>query len=120
MRIIARLLAFALPMALGSVATLVMIAGVEGQSLPLVPNSSSGLYYGYPASAANWNAWFAAKQDCPMPTYTVATLPACNSALYGYWYLISDATTPTYNGTPAGSGAVIVPVVCNGTAWTTH
>ena len=53
-------------------------------------------------------------------TVTVASLPACGATLKGALRTVSDATTPTYNGTLTGSGAVIVPVFCNGTAWVSH
>lgn len=53
--------------------------------------------------------------------YTVATLPTCNANTKGIDnFYVTDATTPTYNGALTGGGAVIVPVFCNGTAWTSH
>ena len=51
---------------------------------------------------------------------TVAALPTCNAAIKGALRTVSDATTPTYNGTLTGSGAVVVPVFCNGSAWLSH
>lgn len=54
------------------------------------------------------------------PIKTVATLPTCNASLAGTWAVVSDATTPTYNGTLTGGSNVNVPVYCNGTAWTSH
>lgn len=51
---------------------------------------------------------------------TVATLPACTATLQGRMAAVSDATTPTYNAALVGGGAVIVPVFCNGTAWSSH
>jgi hypothetical protein len=33
---------------------------------------------------------------------------------------VTDATSPTYNATLTGGGAVHIPVFCNGTAWTAH
>lgn len=53
-------------------------------------------------------------------TTTVAALPTCNAAIKGALRTVSDATTPTYNGTLTGSGAVVVPVFCNGSAWLSH
>jgi hypothetical protein len=54
-------------------------------------------------------------------TYTVSTLPTCNSSTNTYQFaVVTDATSPTYNGTLTGSGAVIIPVWCNGSAWTAH
>lgn len=54
-----------------------------------------------------------------LKNYTVATLPACGSNTYGF-AAVSDATAPTYNGALTGSGAVKVPVFCDGTSWTSH
>lgn len=47
-------------------------------------------------------------------------LPTCNSGLSGTSASVSDATSPTYNGTYTSGGAVGVPVYCDGTNWTTH
>jgi len=55
-----------------------------------------------------------------LPVTTVASLPACAAGNKGALYAVSDATSPTYNATLTGSGAVSVPVYCNGTAWTSH
>ncbi len=118
-RVIARLIAFAFPAALGLTAALLVAAGALAQSMPAVPGGL-GLYFGLIPSASQWNGFFQAKQDWPLPAFTVATLPPCNSAIAFSWAVITDATTPTYNGTPVGSGAVIVPVFCTGAAWKTH
>lgn len=61
-----------------------------------------------------------ATQPVGLPNFTVSTLPTCNSTLKGGLAYVTDATTPTYNGTLTGSGTVVVPVFCNGTAWTAH
>lgn len=55
-----------------------------------------------------------------LPLYTVATLPTCNAALKAGMAYVTDATAPTYNGALTGGGAVGVPAVCNGTAWSSH
>lgn len=55
-----------------------------------------------------------------LQAYTVATLPTCNAAMKYNRAAVTDATSPTYNGALTGGGAVIVPVFCNGTAWTSH
>jgi hypothetical protein len=52
--------------------------------------------------------------------YTVATLPTCNTTYQDAIAAVSDATSPTYNGSLTGGGTVRVPVYCNGTAWTSH
>lgn len=46
--------------------------------------------------------------------YTVATLPA---GAKGAQAMVTDATSPTFNATVAGGGAVTVPVFYNGTNW---
>jgi len=53
-------------------------------------------------------------------TYTVSTLPACNSGAKGTSASVTDAISPTYLGTLTGSGAVFTPVACNGTAWVSY
>lgn len=82
--------------------------------------SDPGLQYGQIPSAAQWNGYFAAKTDYPLKPYTVSTLPACGGANQGALLMVTDATTPTYNGALTGSGAVKVPVFCNGVSWTSH
>lgn len=55
-----------------------------------------------------------------LPILTVATLPTCNSANSGAMAAVSDAVSPTYNGSLTGNGATVVPVFCNGASWTSH
>lgn len=56
-----------------------------------------------------------------LPSYTVATLPTCNSTTNKYaMAVVTDAATPTYNGALTGSSVNIIPVFCNGTAWSAH
>lgn len=55
-----------------------------------------------------------------LPSYTVATLPACTAALKNQVVAVSDATSPTYNGTLTSGGAINTLAACNGTAWTAH
>ena len=52
--------------------------------------------------------------------YTVATLPTCNASSKALLLVVTDATSPTYNGALTGGGAVTVPVLCNGSAWASH
>jgi hypothetical protein len=90
------------------------------QSLPNTGNVA-GFYYGYSPSAADWNGFFQHTQDWIGATpYTVATLPTCNGTTQYHWALVTDATTPTYNGALTGSGAVKVPVFCDGSSWSSH
>lgn len=55
-------------------------------------------------------------------TTTVSGLAACNATTAGTWDTVTDATAPTYRGALTGSGAVQVPVWCNGatSAWESH
>lgn len=55
-----------------------------------------------------------------LPPYTVSTLPACNAGNKGDLAYVTDATSPTYNGSLTGGGSVVVSVFCNGTSWTSH
>ncbi len=92
-------------------------------------NSDPGFTYGEIPSAIQWDAAFSVKVDedggifvspVHLKVYTVATLPAASVALRGALAAVSDATTPTYNGALTGSGAVYVPVFCDGSAWKSH
>ena len=47
-------------------------------------------------------------------------LPTCNSGAKGIKAVVSDATTPTYLGAYSSGGAVVAPVVCNGSGWVTY
>lgn len=51
------------------------------------------------------------------PSVITSNLPSCTAALAGTHYLVTDALTPIALSTLTGGGAVVVPVVCNGTAW---
>lgn len=105
---------------LALIAALLAPSLASAQSLPNT-GSVDGIYYGYPVSAANWNAFFQAKQDYSGATAsTVAALPTCNGATQYHWAVVTDATAPTYNGALTGGSTVKVPVFCNGTAWLAH
>lgn len=55
----------------------------------------------------------------PQP-YTVASLPTCSASTKNTWAVVTDANSPTYNGALTGGSTTIVPVFCNGSAWTSH
>jgi hypothetical protein len=59
------------------------------------------------------NANFAELTVCT----TVALLPAASTANKGWRMMVSDALTPTFGATVAGTGAVTMPVFSDGTAW---
>lgn len=58
----------------------------------------------------------------PTVLYSAAgtALPTCNSVLNGVQKTVSDATAPTFLGTYTSGGAVVSPVMCNGSAWITY
>jgi hypothetical protein len=62
----------------------------------------------------------APSQPVGLPSFTVAGLLACNATLKGGLAYVTDATAPTYNAALTGGGAVVIPVFCNGAAWTAH
>lgn len=47
-------------------------------------------------------------------------LPACAAGNKGLKAVVSDATSPTYLGTYTSGGAVVSPVICNGSGWVTY
>ncbi len=49
--------------------------------------------------------------------FTVATLPTMTGVGPGAKAYVTDATSPTYNGTLTGGAAVVCNVWWNGTAW---
>lgn len=55
-----------------------------------------------------------------LPITTVSNLPGCGSNQAGMMYAVADAASPTYNGTLTGNGSTMIPVFCNGSAWTAH
>lgn len=87
---------------------------------PAMAQTDPGLQYGQIPSATQWNSYFSGKTDYPLKAYTVATLPSCGAANTGALLYVTDATTPTYNAVLVGSGAVVVPVFCNGVTWRSH
>lgn len=48
---------------------------------------------------------------------TVAGLPACTTALQGARYTVNNALSPVALATVVAGGAIVVGVLCNGTAW---
>lgn len=77
---------------------------------------------GTTVQGAATNAWLikgATQILQPGKGYTVASLPACAAATFG-WSFVTDATAPTYRGALIGGGAVVTPVFCDATSWTSH
>lgn len=58
----------------------------------------------------------------PTTIYSAAgtPLPSCAAGIKGQMSVVSDATAPTYLGAYASGGAVVAPVMCNGSGWVTY
>lgn len=82
--------------------------------------SDAGGFLGVPFTINRASGLVTVANGLQLPVTTVASLPTCGAGLKGTMYAVSDATTPTYNGSLTGGGGVSVPVYCNGTAWTSH
>jgi hypothetical protein len=101
---------------------LLTAAALAAFSLPAMAQGG-GLAPGHQGTTTEKSTTFGSTtiQGAPFTAFTVATLPTCNANTRGIGsYYVSDATAPTYNGALTGGGAVIVPVFCNGSAWTSH
>lgn len=83
-------------------------------SIAQVPPVNSGTAV-YPSSGT-LQVYGAAMKLLPS---IVGSLPTCNAGAQGVMYLATDLLTPTALGIAIGGGAVIAPVVCNGTNWVT-
>jgi hypothetical protein len=93
-------------------ATPAKLTGTYANAQPMLIDNVDDFLFMY---RAGWKS--------PVPKLIVSTvsgLPTCTATLQGSMRAVSDATAPTYNGTLIGGGAVIVPVFCNGSAWTSH
>jgi hypothetical protein len=58
-----------------------------------------------------------------LPAFTVSALNSsypCNSSIENSMAVVTDASSPTYNGTLTGGSSTRIPVFCNGAAWTAH
>ena len=53
----------------------------------------------------------------PTTVFTVAALPSAATSGAGSRSFVSDAASPTFGATVAGSGAATVPVYSDGTNW---
>lgn len=53
-------------------------------------------------------------------TTVVGSLPTCNPAAIGTQYIVTDASSPTWNATLTGGSSTTVLAVCDGTNWTAH
>lgn len=106
------------------------IFGVAGGTswLAIAPSSSASPAISANGAASNLNVVLQPKGTgvtsttgpLQLPTYAVASLPACTASIANSMAAVNNAAAPTYNGVPAGGGAGHVPVFCDGSVWTTH
>lgn len=55
------------------------------------------------------------------PTVTVvASLPTCSSGTKGLLYVVTDASSPSWNGALTGGSTTTVLALCTGSTWTAH
>jgi hypothetical protein len=102
---------------------LLLAAALAAFSLPAWAQAPAGVPPGRATTSTEKSGPFGSTvvQGQPFTAATVATLPTCNANTAGLGtYYVTDATTPTYNGTLTGGGAVVVKVFCSGTAWTSQ
>lgn len=116
-------------------AVLQVQSATAGNSAQVQGGTAAGAFYqilgtqitGTPSTFACWQSngilIFNAGMCAAVPSIqfnapvTVATLPTCNTASRGTTQMVSDANSPAYNATLAGSGAAFVKAFCNGTNW---
>lgn len=90
------------------------VGGPTGGNQGVNTINSQGAFY------VNGNKFVDSAATVLLRTYTVATLPACATGTKGGLAYVTDATAPTYGAALTGGGAVVIPVFCNGVAWTAH
>jgi hypothetical protein len=95
-------------------------ASGASQSIQLVARGASGTPAIATIQALATTGAVSVSTPVVLPSYTVAGLPTCNSALKGGMAAVTDATAPTYNAALTGGGAVVIPVFCDGSAWKSH
>jgi len=83
------------------------------------PGGTVGLSY-VPSTGVTTLKSVAMTGPIQLSVTTVSSLPTCNAGAKGQMYAVSDASSPTYNSTLTGGGAVSVPAYCNGSNWTAH
>ena len=87
-----------------------------GSSLTLNTNQTVTLQWS--ALYSDWEV--ISRPNNQLPITVVGSLPPCGAAQAGMIYAVSDADFPTYNGALTGNGSTMIPVFCNGSAWTAH
>jgi hypothetical protein len=67
------------------------------------------------------NVWTLVGTSSTQLTSTiVSSLPVCNANMAGREYMVTDASSPTYNGSLTGSSSTVTIALCNSTAWVAH
>lgn len=100
-----------------------ILAGAAAAAVPYwttaspVAGTLAGAYYNpvYPPAAGTTSTFM---QVGLLSSYTISGLPTCSSANEGLRVFVTNgATSPTYLASVSTTGAVVVPVFCNGSGW---
>lgn len=83
-------------------------------------NTPNEIVLGYNTTSGKFGAVIPSSGGVQMAPYTVSTLPPCSAQATGTLAYVTDATSPSYNGTLTGGGAVKALALCNGSTWTAH
>jgi hypothetical protein len=109
----------------GTGLVLTMGSGYSPSSMPLNPINGSVTTFSCAVDQASSTAQCNGGAKGFLTGYTIGAgasqIPACSASTEGILAYVTDAaSTPVYNATQSGGGAVVVPVFCNGTNWTNH
>lgn len=85
-----------------------------------IQNLSPGDLLVQPSNGPQTAAFHFNPNGLALPRFTASTIPTCNAGSAGAEAIVTDAASPTYGGTYTGGGSTWVPVICNGSNWTTH
>lgn len=90
--------------------------GLQTTASAVIPGSANTSTLG--TSSLYWQQTYTEIVD--LVPYTVSALPTCNASLKNALASVTDAASPTWNGTLTGGGSTSVMAFCNGTNWTAH
>lgn len=99
-----------------TIANLVTVTGVATGSSPIVSGGGSDTNVSLTLSGKGTGGVIISGPLTPAQK-TVSTLPTCNSGSKGQMFVVTDADSPTWDGTLSGSGSTVVGALCNGSNW---
>jgi trimeric autotransporter adhesin len=100
----------------------VSVGKTSGGNQRTIINVAAGSVTSTSTDAVNGSELFAAFEAASgaKPQSTVSELPSCTASNQGQEFVVTDATSPTFNAALTGGGTVLVLGVCLGTTWTAH